>query len=124
MPFPTIFCEELNGCPVNLGNGVVLHGASRARVAASICSPCSPVVGIGCRLFRPVYAFTGQVEFNCSPRSPLVGSFTRTRQGLRMLIGRISRRKSTWANSRLRFLVLGPWGRVQAREWNGRDTSS
>jgi hypothetical protein len=46
---------------------VVLHGASRARAATSICSPCSPVVGIGCRLFRPVYAFTGQVEYNCFP---------------------------------------------------------
>jgi len=52
---------------VNVGNGVVLHGASRARAAASLCSPCSPVVGIGRRLFRPVYAFTEQVKFNCSP---------------------------------------------------------
>src|ERR1019366_2723013 len=51
-----------------------LHGASRARAAASICSPCSPVVGIGCRLFQPVYAFTGQVEFNCFPRSPVGGN--------------------------------------------------
>src|ERR1039457_1418683 len=55
--------RKLNGCPVNLGNGVVLHGASRARAAASLCSPCFPVVGIGCRLFQPIYAFTGQVEF-------------------------------------------------------------
>ena len=56
---------------------MVLHGASRARTAASICSPCFPVLGIGCRLFRPVYAFTEQVEFNCFPRSPLVGNVPR-----------------------------------------------
>jgi hypothetical protein len=33
-------------------------------------------------------------------------------------------KQSNLTRSRLRFLVLGPWGRVQAREWNGRFTSS
>ena len=36
---------------------------------------------------------------------------------------RMQRWGLTWTCSRLRFLVLGPWGRVQAREWNGRFTS-
>jgi hypothetical protein len=58
---------------------VVLHGASRARAAASICSPCSPVVGIGCLPFRAVYAFTGRVEFNGFPRSPVLGDLARIR---------------------------------------------
>src|SRR5664280_1134792 len=52
-------------------------------------------------------------SINCDGRGPsrVLGGLSATRK------------QSSLTGCRLRFLVLGPWGRVQAREWNGRFTS-